>query len=175
MSLPFKFADPIDKGYEFGDKIDKKEHFNALNSLSTVSYRYIDWDKTSYNFQQPCFDNKDAVCYFGFMSLLTDEPFNNLYNTREQEWHLNSNDYEKDHHFQMLVDEALELEEKLPMECQPAFFHFALYTNQNANRDTKVKSPRIYFFIGANAVIYPLFYDPYHEINPMSSIEEAKK
>lgn len=79
MSPVFKFADPVDKEYEFGDEIDSKEHFQALNSLSTVSYRYIDLDKTPYNFQQSCFDNKDARSYFEFMSMLTSEPFNELY------------------------------------------------------------------------------------------------
>ena len=169
MSPVFKLVDPIDKDkeYEFGDEIDHTEHFQALNSLSTVSYRYIDLDKTPYNFQQHCFNNEDARSYFEFMSMLTSEPFNILYDERDNSWHLNPNNYEKDHRFQILVDQALGLKKKLPVECQPSFFHFALYTNQNADRKTEVKSPRIYFFIGANAVIYPLFFDPYHEINPM--------
>ncbi len=121
-----------------------------------------------YNFRQHYFDNKDAVCYFEFMSMLTDEPFNTLYDERDHEWHLNRNDYDKDVRFQKLVDKTLGIEKKLTAECQPSFFHFALYTNQNASRLSGVKSPRIYFFIGANAVLYPLFYDPYHEINPIS-------
>lgn len=175
MSNAFKFADPVDKGYEFGDTIDSKEHSAALNSWSTVSYRYIDLDKTDYNFMQSCFDNDDARSYFEFMSMLTNEPFNVLYDEREVEWHLNPNNYETDRHFQTLVNKALELDEKLKVECQPSFFHFALYTNQNANRKTGVKSPRIYFFIGANAVIYPLFFDPYHEINPMPSPQSNPK
>lgn len=169
MNHNYTLVDPIDEEYQFGDKIDNKEHFAALNSLSTVSYRYIDWDKTPYHFQQECFDNEDAVNYFWFMSMLTDNPFNKLFNTRKKEWHLNPNDYGKDKNFRDLVNLALDLQENLPIACQPSFFHFALYTNQDANRDSKIKSPRIYFFIGANAVIYPLFYDPYHEINPMSS------
>lgn len=167
MNRSFSFKDPVDKEYEFGDAIDNEEHSASMNSLSTVSYRYIDWDKTPYNFQQACFDNKDAVCYFGFMSMLTDEPFNSLYKNRDWEWHLNPNVYDKEPLFRTLVNKVLGLKDKLKVECQPSFFHFALYTNRNADRNTNIKSPRIYFFIGANAVIYPLFYDPYHEINPM--------
>lgn len=109
MSPRFKFADPIDKEYEFGDQIDNRDLNDSLNSLSTVSYRYIDLEKTPYNFRQDCFDNSDAISYFEFMSMLTDEPFNTLYDERNPEWHLNRNDYEKDGRFQKLVDMALGL------------------------------------------------------------------
>ena len=53
-------------------------------------------------------------------------------------------------------------------ELVPPFFHFALYQDKGTmgNRISGVKSPRIYFFIGDNATLYPMFYDPYHEINP---------
>lgn len=169
MSPDYKLTDRVDTEYAFGDEIDHSEHFQALNSLSTVSYRYIDLNKTKYNFRQSCFDNEDARSYFEFMCMLTSEPFNILYDEREANWHLNRNDYEKDHRFQELVDEALGLKRKLKVECQPSFYHFALYTNQNADKNTGVKSPRIYFFIGADAVIYPLFFDPYHEINPIKT------
>lgn len=57
-------------------------------------------------------------------------------------------------------------EKPLSPECIPSFYHFALYTNEESSRKSGIKSPRIYFFIGGNGVIYPLFYDPYHEINP---------
>ena len=41
-----------------------------------------------------------------------------------------------------------------------------LYTDrkQMASRKSGVRSPRIYFMQGSYGVIYPLFFDPYHEI-----------
>ncbi len=167
MSTPPIFVDSIDDNiYEFGDSIDSAALGKSLDNLSTISYRYVDFENTDYHFRQACFDNEDIIWYFDFMSMLSDNPFNDLMNDKDPSWHLNPNNYDKDKRFQELVDKALNVTSKLPIEKQPSFYHFALYTKANANRKTGVKSPRIYFFIGANAVIYPLFYDPYHEINP---------
>ena len=49
---------------------------------------------------------------------------------------------------------------------QPIIFHFGLYTDKKhmASRETGVRAPRIYFMQGLYGVIYPLFFDPYHEI-----------
>jgi hypothetical protein len=41
-----------------------------------------------------------------------------------------------------------------------------LYTNDEASRETGVKSPRVYFILGTYGFVYILFFDPYHEINP---------
>lgn len=167
MKSSLIFVDSVDNDtYDFGDSIDNVTLGQSLNNLSTISYRYIDLDKTDYHFRQKCFDNNDIVPYFEFMSMLSDNPFNSLINDKEPSWHLNPNNYDRDKRFQELVNKALKIPSKLPIERQPAFYHFALYTNQKASRTNKVKSPRIFFFIGNNAVIYPLFYDPYHEINP---------
>lgn len=162
----FHYYDTIDnEEYNFGDKLDDSSISESLDTLSTISYRYVDFDKTNYNFKQGCFDNKDIVEYFSFMNILTAYPFNNLLDRKEQHWHLYPNDYNKDVKFRNLINTALDIKGRLKPECTPLFYHFALYTNQTASRESKIKSPRIYFFIGVNAVIYPLFYDPYHEIN----------
>lgn len=49
---------------------------------------------------------------------------------------------------------------------QPIIFHFGLYTDKKemALRERNVRSPRIYFMQGLYGVIYPLFFDPFHEI-----------
>ena len=49
---------------------------------------------------------------------------------------------------------------------QPIIFHFGLYTDKKhmASRETGARAPRIYFMQGLYGVIYPLFFDPYHEI-----------
>lgn len=49
----------------------------------------------------------------------------------------------------------------------PEIYHFALYTGEDmADKETGKRAPRIHFLVGSNGMIYPLFYDPYHEINP---------
>ena len=52
----------------------------------------------------------------------------------------------------------------------PEIYHFALYTVKNglADRTSDIRSPRIYFVLGDYGRIYPLFFDPYHELNPVN-------
>ena len=165
--MSFNYYDSVDsRQYIFGEELDNTDFKESLSTLSVVSYRYIDLKKTDYHFFQDCFDNRDIVEYFSFMNLLTSYPFNELISNKDKDWHLNANDYFKDKKFRNLVNKTLDNNKKLNVEQVPMFYHFALYTEQNANKETKVKSPRIYFFIGRDAIIYPLFYDPYHEINP---------
>lgn len=165
-----KFEDRIDENeYLFGDSINPKDYSEAQKSVSFISYKYIDFENTDYHFFQDCFDNNDIRHYFDFMNILSSDSFIALLNNKKRDWHLNPNDYNRDTRFRQLVNKALGIEKPLPPNCQPSFYHFALYTNSTdtASRATKIKSPRIYFFIGNDAVIYPLFYDPYHEINPL--------
>lgn len=167
--MSFEYSDYIDsREYSFGEEIDNTEFSESLKSLSVVSYKYIDLDVTEYNFLQECFDNKDIKAYFDFMNLLTSNPFNDVLNSKQHEWHLNSNNYFKERKLKDLVNKVMNLESDLKIECTPAFYHFALHTsNEKASRINGIKAPRIYFFIGKNATLYPLFYDPYHEINPL--------
>jgi len=48
-------------------------------------------------------------------------------------------------------------------------YHFGLYEceSKQASRATGERSPRVYFMLGTNGFIYPLFFDPFHELNPM--------
>lgn len=53
------------------------------------------------------------------------------------------------------------------IQSNPIIYHFALYTSkQQADRNKDIRSPRVYFMLGTYGFIYPLFFDPYHEINP---------
>lgn len=161
----FDFTDETDEEYKFGDKIDNADFRDSLEHTSLVSYRYIQLKNTDYHFSQPCLDNRDVVAYFKFMQLLTSYPFNRLREEREREWHLYPTEYKGN--LKRLIKEALNLKKELRPECVPAFYHFALYTDKRqASRKEGIKSPRVYFFFGQDATIYPLFYDPYHEINP---------
>lgn len=48
-------------------------------------------------------------------------------------------------------------------------YHFGLYEcpSKQASRQTGERSPRVYFVLGTNGYIYILFFDPYHELNPV--------
>ena len=55
--------------------------------------------------------------------------------------------------------------------ANPLIFHFALDPNSTvteANRDTGARNPRIYFMIGYSGMLHILFFDPYHELNPVT-------
>lgn len=166
--MNFEYSDNVDsREYSFGEEIDNIEFQESLKSLSVVSYKYLDLDITEYNFLQGCFDNKDIRAYFDFMNLLTSHPFNDVLNSRQHEWHLYPNNYSKEQKLRSLVNKVMGLDSNLKIECIPTFYHFALYTSkERASKEDNIKAPRIYFFIGKNATLYPLFYDPYHEINP---------
>lgn len=47
-------------------------------------------------------------------------------------------------------------------------YHFSLYdTDRWADRSTDTRNSRVYFILGTYGHIYILFFDPYHELNPM--------
>jgi hypothetical protein len=55
-------------------------------------------------------------------------------------------------------------------KANPLIFHFALDPEckiTNASRESGIRNPRIYFMIGYNGMIHMLFFDPYHELNPI--------
>ena len=166
--MSYEYIDEIDsREYSFGDEINNSEFNESLKSLSVVSYKYIDLDVTEYHFLQECFNNEDIKVYFDFINLLTSNPFDDVLNIKQAEWHLNPNNYFKEHKLRSLVNKVMKLEQDLKIECVPPFYHFALHTsNEKASKINRIKAPRVYFFIGRNATLFPLFYDPYHEINP---------
>ncbi|MBQ8269879.1 MAG: hypothetical protein IJZ22_01555 [Bacteroidaceae bacterium] len=164
----YLFKDDIEIGeYSFGKSvIDNSVLSESLGHKSLISYKYIDLNKTPYNFKQYCFDNNDIVGYFEFMKKLSTIPFKDLRDGRERGWHLNETSYYQKN-LNKWVNIVFDLKVNLKPECTPTFYHFAIYDKKViASRASGIKAPRIYFFFGHDAIIYPLFYDPYHEINP---------
>lgn len=158
------------KEYTFGDRIDaeRMNYMNKAHRLS-VNYRYLDLNTTNYKFIQEEFAKEEIAEYFRKMKDLCSSTFFDL---RDRQKSFNSND--KRLHFypsngnsklHKLIAELFGIK-RVGAERMPELYHFALYTKGKADRKTGVKSPRIYFFIGDDATIYPLFFDPYHEINP---------
>lgn len=123
-----------------------------------ISYEYLDMGKTQYGFDQQ-FTLKDTQTYFDCMKYLSGKTVDELMD---------------DDRFQLRRHSALHktLKENLSqlkpdiVKGEPIIFHFSLYTDnvEVAARDKGVRSPRIYFMQGLYGVIYPLFFDPYHEI-----------
>lgn len=123
-----------------------------------ISYEYADLGKSEYGFNQK-FNEKDTLAYFESMKYISGKTIDEL-----------------------LIDDNLRLRrhsalhkplrialDKLDLgitKGEPIIFHFGLYTNKRsfASRDKGIRSPRIYFMQGSYGVIYPLFFDPYHEI-----------
>lgn len=170
MSYYFPTEREVEEGYTFGMHWDKDAFRNYNFHYPKVCYKYLQIEGP-YGFNQEEWDKRDAVSYFVSMSILAVTPigeFRDLNTKKEDEWHMYPNPISKG---QKLYDELAKVfgEDLLKKhEVLPPFFHFALYQDKNviADRAKKVKSPRIYFFIGDNAAIYPMFYDPYHELNP---------
>ena len=55
-------------------------------------------------------------------------------------------------------------------KAEPLIYHFALNPSvrvSDASRKTGIRNPRVYFMVGYCGTIHILFFDPYHEINPM--------
>lgn len=123
-----------------------------------ISYEYADLGKSEYGFNQK-FNEKDTLAYFESMKYISGKTIDEL-----------------------LIDDNLRLRrhsalhkplrialDKLDLGItngEPIIFHFGLYTNKRSlvSRDKGIRSPRIYFMQGSYGVIYPLFFDPYHEI-----------
>ena len=129
-----------------------------------VCYKLLDFEKSKYNFKQR-FTERDASEYFQVMKLFSTKTISEI---------LDDTDFKQKHHFRIsklqgnLLNEFNKLlgDEKTS-ENSAMFFHFALYTSkEKASRETGVRSPRIYFILGLFGTIYPVFFDPYHELNP---------
>ncbi len=167
--MPVNYSDVEDfesdegRKYSFGREIDGKEILNNEKETVLIAYDYIDIDRTDYCFDQPCLDGDDAFNYFAtlkeFSKLTAKKLTTELHHTHH--FHI----YSKPNAKLISLVEDISGKSFTP-ETQPLIGQFALYTEENASRESTVKSPRIYFIIGKNAVMHILFYDPYHEINP---------
>lgn len=166
--MSFKFYDEQkDSGdYSFGDMIDMESYSSYLSCHPVVSYKYIRIDG-KYGFGQDVLDNKDAVAYFDSMNVLASITINE-FRDLEKEWHFHPEDVRRGG----ILYEELRLcfgEDMLKRpETLPAFYHFALYEDKKVRGDRThgTKAPRIHLFIGDGGVLFPMFYDPYHEMNP---------
>ncbi len=148
MAMPDKFKNEI--GYE--------DTQLSMDIPICIKYDYLDLEDTEYHFNQS-FHHRDTQCYFKMMKMISSSTINSLMK-KEREYHF--------YRSKIAGNLKRVLQQSLPeaVNSNPIVFHFALYTAENADRTKDVRSPRIYFLLGTNGFIYPLFFDPYHEINP---------
>ncbi|KAA6332380.1 hypothetical protein EZS27_019116 [termite gut metagenome] len=154
----------FNRRYKWGDPISNEDILFSMNVKPVFSYGLIDINKTDYNFQHANFDNKDIKEYFKVMNKISTTTIQDI---------LDSEEKRKLHFYRSNINGNLSKAlNKLtdnkyiqPRNYLPTY-HFALYTNEKTDRNTKIKSPRIYLMVGEKEILYILFYDPYHEINP---------
>lgn len=148
--------------YNFNDPPSNKNIYQTKKVKPVVCYDLIDiTDNSKYSFNQPCFDSKDAFLYFQRMKDLCMSSIEHLISEGGFSWHLRPTKGKN------ITKEIARIAGKRRITQIPEIMHFALYTsNERASREKGIKSPRIHFLIGNHGMIYPIFYDPYHEMNP---------
>ena len=142
--------------------LTNKELAESLDLPITICYNLADIDNTKYGFGQ-VFEQKDTMNYFSTMRKFTANSLNKLFEHRH-DYHLYRS-VVKGNLFKVLTS----IYPNLTKGVLPEIYHFALYTAENevADRTKGIRSPRIYFVLADYGRIYPLFFDPYHELNPM--------
>ncbi len=123
-----------------------------------ISYDLVDITG-DYGFQQEM-TNADTVNYFRIMKYLSGKSIDNL-EEMKRELHL----YHSTTFSRKLREQLQRLTPGKDIGY-PLIYHVGLYTAENgdANRETGIRSPRVFFMIGQYGIIHVLFFDPYHEI-----------
>jgi hypothetical protein len=153
----------IHQKHNWRKKVSDTEVRLSLKAVPVFCYDLIDLGETDYHFTQSCFDNKDIKAYFTQIQKISRSTIFQLTDERDRGLHLYRSEINK-----KLRVALQKLSGKKEID-DFTVYHFALYTSkeEKADRKTGVKSPRIYFLVGANSMLYVLFYDPYHEMNPI--------
>ena len=129
-----------------------------------VKYDYIDLDVTDYHFKQE-FMLRDTQEYFTMMKEISSSTINELEAKarRDKSYHFYRSNFSGN------VRKAVK--QIMPDADESMIvYHFGLYEcdGKLACRDTGDRSPRVYFMLGTNGFIYILFFDPFHELNPIA-------
>lgn len=130
-----------------------------------VRYDYVDMGKTPYNFAQE-FTHEETIGYFKKLNMFSGNSLNSiLSNSRE-------------HHFYrspLVGNIRKAVAQILPdaIKSDQIIYHFSLTDSKEfANRKTGVRCPRVYFMLGTYGHIYILFFDPFHELNPIINTQQ---
>ena len=149
----------INKREMFSKRIDNEDIKLSLDVPMVVRYDYIDLGQTPYHFKQP-FTHDDTKGYFDRMHQFSGQSINKLME-HAREYHFYRSDLKGK------LGNAIR--KVIPnVDESQIVFHFSLYDSKEwANRDKEVRNSRVYFMLGTYGHVYILFFDPYHELNPM--------
>lgn len=168
--MKLKIDDLFEK--EDFDTINRRERFDKELSVEdvrlskdlpiVVRYDYVDLHTTDYNFRQE-FTHEDTIGYFEKMKLFAGKSINAIL------------DDDGEHHFHRSelkgnVRKAIRGILPKSIDSNQIVYHFALYDSagQWADRKKGIRCSRVYFMLGTYGHIYILFFDPYHELNPIT-------
>lgn len=142
-------------------RLSNREIADSHKELVSVCYTLADMGKTRYGFDQ-VFSHNDTKRYFEVMQKFATNTLESLFENRKH-YHLFRSDVRGN-----LKSALLQIYPDFVLDPLPTIYHFALYTStgDKADRDSDTRSPRIYFVLADCGRIYPIFFDPYHELNP---------
>jgi len=156
------FWEDIHGPHAVGERLSIEDTRLSLNVPIVISYELADLDVTDYHFKQE-FTHQDTQAYFEVMRDISCQSINGIIDESDHSLHF----------YRSRVNQHMkDLLKKLDPKCDPDYqdtfiYHFALSTHPDgASRESGRRSPRVYFMLGRNGMIFPLFFDPYHEINP---------
>lgn len=159
------FWEDIHGPHSVGEKLSIEDTRLSMNVPMVISYELADLDVTDYNFKQE-FSLDDTQSYFSIMKEISCQSINEIIDESDHSLHF----------YRSKVNKPMkDLLQKLDPDCDPDYqstfiYHFALSTDPlGASRESGRRSPRVYFMLGRNGMIFPLFFDPYHEINPTNN------
>jgi len=159
----FDIEDVDGKAACLTDELDWRDLQESQDCLISVQYNEIDLGKTPYHFNQHFVEN-EANLYFQRMKEFSGLSVNYIVEHCDYRAHFNRTDIRGN--IKKVFDE---IDPKIA-KANPLIFHFALDPEckiTNASRESGIRNPRIYFMIGYNGMIHMLFFDPYHELNPI--------
>lgn len=143
----------------FKKEIKFEDSRMSMDLPIVIKYDYLDLERTDYHFRQ-AFKLEDTQKYFEMMKEISSNTINSL-SAKANAYHFRRSEIKGN----LMKVMAKAMPEAI--QSNPIIYHFALYTSkQQADRNKDIRSPRVYFMLGTYGFIYPLFFDPYHEINP---------
>ena len=144
------------------DEMDYNDLRESQDCLISVQYNEIELGKTSYGFDQK-FKGSEANQYFERMRAFSGMTINDIIDQGFHSWHFYRTSIKGD------IKKVFDSIDPNIAKANPMIFHFALDPSckTEANRLDGLRNARIYFMVGYNGMIHPLFFDPYHELNPM--------
>jgi len=145
-----------------GERLTDEDLVDSQDQCISVQYNVIDLGDTKYGFNQG-FEGNEANLYFERMKEFSENTLNEIRDNASYKLHFNRSD---------IRGNLKELFDKIDpniAKVNPLIFHFALDPDNKdfADREKNIRNPRIYFMVGRNGMIHILFFDPYHEINPI--------